>query len=199
MRHEALTLSGGAMAAGESRELPAGKRLRELIDTHYDFIWRSLRRLGVADGDVDDATQQVFVVASRKLAAIRTDRERSFLFQTALRVAADNRRTHRRRREVAEDHLKNRDQWPDPAPAPDDVVDLQRARVRLAEILDEMPLDIRVVFVLFELDEVTIAEIAWLLDLPEGTVASRLRRARILFREAAARIMETPASRGVGT
>jgi RNA polymerase sigma-70 factor (ECF subfamily) len=199
MRHGALALSRGSMAVGESRDAAAGKRLRELIDANYDFIWRSLRRLGVLDGDVDDATQQVFVVAARKLTAIRLDRERSFLFQTALRVAADSRRTRRRRREVAEDHLKNRDQWPDPAPAPDDVVDLQRARVRLAEILDEMPLDIRAVFVLFELDEVTMAEISWLLDLPEGTVASRLRRARIQFREAAARIMGTPALRGGGT
>jgi RNA polymerase sigma-70 factor (ECF subfamily) len=201
MRHDALTLlSRGQIADGAvACEAAADRRLRGLIDAQYDFIWRSLRRLGVADGDVDDAAQQVFVIAARKLAAIRVDRERSFLFQTALRVAADCRRTCRRRREVAEDQLEHRDHWPDPAPAPDDMVDLRRARARLAEILEEMPLDVRAVFVLFELDEMTMAEISSLLDLPEGTVASRLRRARIQFREAAARIMGAPALRGAGT
>ena len=135
-------------------------------------------------GDVDDGAQRVFLTASRKLGAIRPGAERSFLFQTALRVAADSRRTHRRRREVAES--AGDEQTAERAPGAEELLDLYRARKHLDRILDEMELDLRAVFVLFELDQLTMAEIAELLDLPAGTVASRLRRARVQFREKAA-------------
>jgi RNA polymerase sigma-70 factor (ECF subfamily) len=79
----------------------------------------------------------------------------------------------------------------DRAPSPEDAVDLRRARVWLDAILDDMSLDLRAVFVLFELDQVTMAEISVLLDVPTGTVASRLRRARQLFRDKVARMAGT--------
>jgi RNA polymerase sigma-70 factor, ECF subfamily len=197
MSQDGLTLRHGAITAGETAlQEKSDPRLRRLVDAHYDFIWRSLRRLGVHDADVDDAAQQVFVTTSRKLAAVRHGCERSFLFQTALRVAADSRRTRRRRREVAEDELRDADEARDPAPPTEDLVDLRRARAQLDEILDDMPLDLRAVFVLFELDEATLAEISALLHVPIGTVASRLRRARLQFREAAARVTSAKAPRG---
>ena len=193
MRHDGLTLDQGAFEAGDvvSLEDASAGRFRELVDTHYEFIWRLVRRLGVPQGDADDAAQQVFVTAARKLSAIRPGSERSFLFQTALRVAADSRRARSRRREVAASDLPDdEDEW-DSAPSPEDTVDLRRARAWLDAILDEMPLDLRAVFVLFELDQVTAAEIAVLLDLRPGTVASRLRRARQQFRDKVARMAET--------
>jgi RNA polymerase sigma-70 factor, ECF subfamily len=197
MSQDGLMLRHGAIATHEAAlEERPDPRLRSLVDAHYDFVWRSLRRLGVHDADVDDAAQQVFVTTSRKLASVRRGCERSFLFQTALRVASDSRRTRRRRREVAEDELRGTDEVRDPAPPTDDLVDLRRARVQLDEILDDMPLDLRAVFVLFELDEATLAEISALLHVPVGTVASRLRRARLLFREAAARAAGIKAPRG---
>jgi RNA polymerase sigma-70 factor (ECF subfamily) len=154
-------------------------RLRALVEEHYDFVWRSLRRLGVLPGDVDDAAQQVLLVLSRKLPSVRPGSERRFLFQTVLRVAADQRRSRRRRRELP----GGLDAIEPPAPAADafDLLALRRARERLDRILDEMPLDLRAVFVLFELDEMTMAEIAALTGLRPGTVASRLRRAREIF------------------
>ncbi len=171
-----LTLRHGALEASElALEKASEGRLRELVDTHYEFIWRSLRRLGVAPGDVDDAAQQVFVTAARKLAAINPGSERSFLFQTALRVAADSRRARLRRREVASADVPEKDEESDPVPSPEEAVDLRRARRWLDTILDEMTLDLRAVFVLFELDQITMAEIAVLLNLRPGTVASRLR------------------------
>ena len=192
MRHNVLTLRHGALKAREvAVEEASEARFRELVDGHYEFIWRSLRRLGVAPGDVDDASQQVFVTAVRKLAAIRRGSERSFLFQTALRVAADSRRARLRRREVASADVPMKEEESDRAPSPEDAVDLRRARVWLDEILDDMSLDLRAVFVLFELDQVTMAEISVLLDVPPGTVASRLRRARRQFREKVARRAET--------
>src|SRR4051794_8500526 len=76
-------------------------RLRRMLDESFDFIWRSLRRFGLSDDRADDAAQQVFIIAARKLDTIRPESERSFLFGTAMRVASDMRRSAVSRREVA--------------------------------------------------------------------------------------------------
>lgn len=160
-------------------------RLRALVTEHFEFVWRSLLRLGVPRRDAEDALQQVFIIASRKLASIDLGHERAFLFGTALRLASRVRRTHLRRKEV----LDGTTPEPiDPSPSADDLVDRARGRAVLEGILDGMPLELRAVFVLFELEQVTMAEIAELLDVPAGTVASRLRRAREHFQVAARRI-----------
>src|SRR4051812_6204799 len=70
----------------------ASTRFRALVEQHFDFIWRSLRGLGVPSSAVDDAAQHVFCVASEKLGAIAAGSERAFLFKTALGVAANARR-----------------------------------------------------------------------------------------------------------
>jgi RNA polymerase sigma-70 factor (ECF subfamily) len=67
-------------------------------------------------------------------------------------------------------------------PSADDVADLRRARALLDEIIDGMPLELRVVFILSEIEQMTAASIAELEGIPPGTVASRLRRAREVFR-----------------
>lgn len=160
--------------------------LRELVDQHADFLWRSLRRLGVPEAQVDDALQQVFLVASRKLDRIEPGCERSFLFGVASHTAAHVRRSAARRPEApAEaDDLEVLD----PGPQPDASVDDARARVLLDLALDGLPDDLRQVFVLHELEELASPEIAALLGLPVGTVASRLRRAREAFQAAARRL-----------
>ncbi|CAN5802108.1 hypothetical protein BH11MYX2_BH11MYX2_08190 [soil metagenome] len=156
-----------------------------MFDTYFDFVWRSLRRLGVAQLHVDDATQEVFLVASRRLDDIEKGKERSFLFSTALRVASTSRRAVARRgiRDDAEiSELADRQ------PGPAELADRARERAILDQILDELELDLRAVFVLYELEELTMAEIASTLDLAPGTVASRLRRAREAFQTLAARM-----------
>jgi RNA polymerase sigma-70 factor (ECF subfamily) len=174
-------------------------RLGVIVNSHFDFIWRSLRRLGVPSTDVDDCAQQVFWVAARKLAMIQDGCERAFLFSTALRVASDARRSRMRRREVplssggpsngpTEDII----QPSDPAPRPDEIADRKRARALLDEVLAAMDIDLRAVFVLFELEEMPTQEIANLLEIPAGTVASRLRRAREEFQRLVARVQRAP-------
>jgi RNA polymerase sigma-70 factor (ECF subfamily) len=160
-------------------------RVRALVTEHFDFVWRSLLRLGVPRRDAEDTLQQVFLVASQKVRAIEPGRERAFLFGTALRLASRARRTHQRRREV----LDGVPREPlDPAPGADDRLDEARARLAALAILDRMPLELRAVFVLFELEHMTMAEIAKMLELPPGTVASRLRRAREHFQASVRRL-----------
>jgi RNA polymerase sigma-70 factor, ECF subfamily len=171
------------MAEVESADPPLGGgnpdlRCRVLVELHLRFIWRALRRLGIPNTELPDASQQVFTIAARKIAAIREGSERAFLYQTAVRVASDLRRSLRRRREDGDETL---DDHADEGDGPDELADRARARAMLDAALGRMPMDLRSVFVLFELEEITMAEIASLLQLPMGTVASRLRRARELF------------------
>jgi RNA polymerase sigma-70 factor (ECF subfamily) len=159
-------------------------RLRTLRREHFEFIWRSVRRLGVPEADADDAVQQVFIVAARKLSLITAGSERAFLFGTALRVAAHWRRTAMRRGTMVEVD----EQQPDVGPSAEDLLEQRRARALLDDVLSALPLEVRAVFVLFELEELTLAEIATLLEIPSGTVASRLRRGRELFQAEVTRL-----------
>jgi RNA polymerase sigma-70 factor (ECF subfamily) len=165
-----------------------------MMTSHFNFIWRSLKRLGVPQGDVDDCAQQVFLVASRKLAVIAEGSEQAFLFGTALNVAAEARRTAARRKDTpAGDSLEAFD----PGPQPDEIADRKRVRALLDKVLEAMPLDLRVSFVLFELEEMPLHQIATLLSIPTGTVASRLRRARAEFQRLVARLNASGNPRGV--
>lgn len=160
-------------------------RANALVKAHFAFVWRSLLRLGVPQADAEDALQQVFIVAARRIDDIEPDRERAFLFGTAVRLASRARRTVQRRREVLDDAPGEQ---LDPDPSAEEQLDRARARAELEAILDDMPIELRAVFVLFELEQETMAEIATILDLPPGTVASRLRRAREHFQAAVRRL-----------
>ena len=152
--------------------------LNQLVSKHLDFVWRSLRRFGVPSGDVDDATQRVFLIANEKLERIQAGSERSFLIGVAARVASHARRSYHRR-EAAE--LGYSTSPPEASPDPEQLTQRREDRELLDRALDAMPAELRAVFVLFELEELSIDETAALLTLPRGTVASRLRRAREVF------------------
>jgi RNA polymerase sigma-70 factor (ECF subfamily) len=161
----------------------ADKRLQAVVETHYDFLWRSLRRLGVPEAEVEDAAQKVLIVFLRRIESVRSGAERSFLFGIALRVA------HKARRPPAAPlvGLDATEHVPDPARTPDAALDETRMRRILDLALADLADDLRAVFVLADLEEMTAAEIADALEIPAGTVASRLRRARELFAKNAAR------------
>jgi RNA polymerase sigma-70 factor (ECF subfamily) len=153
-------------------------RLRQMVSDHVEPLWRFLRRLGIREGDIDDAMQEIIFVAARRNADIEPGKEKSFLFGTAFRVASELRRKGAYRRESPEEEAGDPQ---DPAPGPDELTDQAHARAILDGVLDGMPLDLRAVFVLYELEEHTMSEISVLLGLAQGTVASRLRRARAHF------------------
>jgi len=160
-------------------------RLRAFVDANFDFIWRSLRGLGVPAASIDDAAQQVFWTASQKLATIVAGSERSFLFATARGIASNARRSQLRNRELLDDEAIA--SHVDRAPDPEQAAATGEARRVLDRILDGLSEDLRAVFLLYELEGQTMAEIASILGTPMGTVASRLRRAREEFQSAARR------------
>src|SRR3954463_14451672 len=155
-------------------------RLRGLVDRYLDFVARVLRNAGTPQSEIDDDVQRTFIAVSNRLDDVRPDAEKSFLLQTALRMAAHARRTLARRREVHDSDAHMRLQGP---LHPEQMLDQKRARELLDEVLAQMTFDLRTVFVLYELEELNMTEIAAALQIPSGTVASRLRRARADFRE----------------
>jgi RNA polymerase sigma-70 factor (ECF subfamily) len=159
-------------------------RVEAFVREHHAFVWRVLRRSGLAAADADDAAQRVFLIAADRLDAIAQGSERGFLYRTAARVASNARRSMKRRRETP--GFEGGDE-PAPLPEPDDLLDQRRARDLLDRILGELSEDLRATFVLFEIEGLRTPEIAEALDIPVGTVASRLRRARVELEQRLAR------------
>jgi RNA polymerase sigma-70 factor (ECF subfamily) len=167
-----------ALRAAAQAERERHVRITAIVRANHDFIWRLLRRLGLPEASADDATQQVFCIASRRVDDIAQGSERSFLFGTAVRVASDQRRSAKHR-ERPDDQVVER---ADHGPSPEDLADQRRARVVLDEVLGEMSIEMRTILVLFELEQMTKGEVAELLGIPQGTAASRLRKAREEFK-----------------
>ncbi|MEY4548714.1 MAG: hypothetical protein RL685_4909 [Pseudomonadota bacterium] len=163
-----------------TQNAPDPQRFDDLVHTEVDFVWRLLRRVGLSRPDADDAAQQVFLVASRRLPQLAAGKERSFLYGTAVRIAANLRRGLRRRRESPEEELPAMPS--DDAEQPDELLERRRARAFLDELLAQLPEELRRVLVLAEIEQLTLAAIAELEQIPAGTAASRLRRAREAFR-----------------
>jgi len=154
---------------------------RAIYDAHFNFVWCSLRRLGVREADVLDQAQKVFITAHFKLAEFEGRAQIStWLFGICQRVASDYRRSALFRREVTTDATEMdlyRGSHEDSSQGAE-----SRQRAQIAEaVLDKLPEPQRVVFVLFELEEMSGQDIAQLLGISVGTVRSRLRLAREAF------------------
>ncbi|HHH27558.1 MAG TPA: sigma-70 family RNA polymerase sigma factor [Polyangiaceae bacterium] len=171
--------AGKEVGAARGAEPCGEARVRKIFDDHFSFVWRYLRRMGLSPADADDAAQQVFVVLARKLDRVEVGKEKAFLCGTAIRVCSEVRRARSRRREVHDaDHAEPVDH----RLGPESVAERERARALLDSVLSQLDDPLRTVFVLFELEELSTAEIATMVEVPVGTVASRLRRAREQFR-----------------
>jgi RNA polymerase sigma-70 factor (ECF subfamily) len=162
---------------------PPGSRLvafDALYDREYDYVWRTLGRLGVGSSDLPDAVHDVFVVVFRRWEDFDPGRPvRPWLFGVARKVAAGRRR---KAREVAGDVVDAR-ATPDDRFAERDL--LWRA---LSELTDER----LEVVVLHDLEGHTGADIAARLAIPVNTVHSRLRLARADLVAAIARLTRKP-------
>lgn len=151
------------------------KRVAAFVREHHGFVWRVLRRFGLAPADADDAAQKVFLIAVTRLGDIASGSEKAFLFRTAVHIAS---KVHRALRQRPDRLVPDFVETESSLPLPDALLDERRARDLLDRILAELPADLHAVFVLFELEGLRVPEIADALQIPAGTVASRLRRAR---------------------
>jgi RNA polymerase sigma-70 factor (ECF subfamily) len=151
---------------------------RAMYESHLDFVWRNLRRLGVHESEADDKAQEVFVIAHRRFAEFedRGHGPRAWLFQIVLRVASDTRRHRRRHPEDPDggDALARRAVDP---PQAEELARREALRA-LDRALDTIDVARRAVLVLHEIEEMTAPEIAGVLGIPLNTVYSRLRVAR---------------------
>jgi RNA polymerase sigma-70 factor (ECF subfamily) len=159
---------------------------RAIYDEHFEFVWCSLRRLGVREADAMDQVQKVFLAVHVGWDGFEgRSKVRTWLFGICRRVASDYRRSSPIRREIVTDaaamDLRGDEQHQAGTES--------RQRADVAEaILNHLPEPQRVVFVLFELEEMSGEDIAALLNVSIGTVRSRLRLARERFRREVKRL-----------
>jgi RNA polymerase sigma-70 factor (ECF subfamily) len=176
-----MTLAGATHFAMPS-EYPLS--FKEVYDTHFAFVWRSLQRLRVSDLSLSDALQDVFIVVYRRLGDFEGRAKLStWLFGICLRVAKDYRCRAHVRSEVLDD--SNFATIADPQSDAGAVAERNQELALFDAALDNLHQDQRAVFVLFELEDMTGDEIAASLRIPLGTVYSRLRLARRAFKRAA--------------
>jgi RNA polymerase sigma-70 factor (ECF subfamily) len=156
--------------------------LRSLWDDHAPYVLRSLRYLGVREADLDDAVQETFVIAHRKIRDLRTvDAPRGWLYAIAVNVARHARRA--RTTGSLDDE--------DPPHDPRDLGRQMQARHELLWLLDQLDEQKREVIVLYFLEQLTLREISEALGCPLQTVYSRLGAATKQLEEARTRMRET--------
>ncbi len=157
------------------------KRLGQLFSEHVDFVWRSLRRLGLRDDQADDGVQEVFLVVRRRLDDLREDSSvRSWLYAICWRVASERRRKDRRRdaREQRVADLRI-------APSQPDDPEEAAARREASRLVDDFVAGLdekrRTAFVLYELEGMSGRQIAEATGWKLNTVFTRLKAARKKF------------------
>ncbi|HET9620339.1 MAG TPA: RNA polymerase sigma factor [Kofleriaceae bacterium] len=174
-----------ALAAADpmDRAVPA---FDAVYEAHVGFVWRVLRTFGVPPAQLEDAVQDVFLVVHRRLAewqgraAITT-----WLFAIARKVASTHRRRAAKRTEALTDAIAD-GAGHEPARGGDPFAEAARAQAAAAvtAILDQLDDDKRMVFALVELEQLSVPEVARMLDLNLNTTYSRLRLARQAFEAA---------------
>jgi RNA polymerase sigma-70 factor (ECF subfamily) len=162
-----------ASEAAQSR-----RRLEVSVARHSGLVWRALRRFGVPERDVPDAAQQVFLAFLQHASEVEAGKEPGYLLSVAVNAAANVRRKLERSREVLGNEAE-------PAALsaydPEQLLNEKQLREELDRGLLALPFAQRTVFVLFEIEGLTLPEIAESLAIPLGTATSRLRRARTSF------------------
>jgi RNA polymerase sigma-70 factor, ECF subfamily len=165
-----VAFSAAPMAAPQ----PVIASIEALFADHGRHVWRSLLHFGVPERDVEDACQEVFVVAHRKLKdGTVPEYPAAWLHGISFRVAAAHRRKAQHAREVPTEELDVAAGGPESGR-----IDRQRRLERLDRALDTLPDDQRAVFVLYEIEQLTMREVASALETSINTCFSRLYSAR---------------------
>jgi len=183
--------AGATMQTVATSETSARDRFEAVFEAEFSYVWTSLRRLGVYERDAEDVAHELFMEVFRRFASYDEARPiRPWLFAFAFRFASDYRRLSRHRVEVLAEHEAE-----EPFPRADDVLIAKDAQRMILAALEKIDVDRRAVFILHELDECPMSEIAKTLSLPVNTAYSRLRLARAEFQQAIGRLAKTEAPR----
>lgn len=154
---------------------PAAPDFRTLFDQHVDFVWRVLRRYGVPERDADDVCQEVFLIIHRKLAEFEGRSSlRTWIYGIAARTAIASRRKAHVRRELFESAVVEQRS----EPTQHEQAESKRALSQIEQLLAAMDCEKREAFVLYELEGMSVAEVARATGVPENTALYRLHRAR---------------------
>ncbi len=165
-------------------EPPSAPSFAQIFESELDYVWNSLRRLGIPQRDLEDLAHDVFFRVYERLPDYDPTRPlRPWLFGFAFRVASDYRRRFSNRREF----LGAAAEPADPAPNALDHL-MQSEAITLAQLaLDTLDIERRAVFIMHEIDGCAIPEVARVLTIPVNTAYSRLRLAREQFQTAVRR------------
>jgi RNA polymerase sigma-70 factor (ECF subfamily) len=165
-----------------------------LFDSHLPFVWRNLRRLGVPDSMVEDAAQDVFLVVHRRWETWQVERStvETWLFGIVLRVARNYRRAQQRRlaRLLPANGRRVLLEAPSQADGPAEILAQREALAILERALAKIDEGKRAVFLMIDVEQLTVPEAAAALGINLNTAYWRLRKARIAFRRAFAKARE---------
>lgn len=152
---------------------------QEIYQHYFEFVWGCSRRLGVSDLELDDIVQEVFIVIHRRLDTVEhLESLRSWIYGIVRRTVSTYRRAKRAKLAATSAFLAEPDLQYPVRPSPQELAEQSDQARLLWLLLDQLEQTKREVFVLAELDELTVPEIASILNVPLNTVYSRLRAAR---------------------
>jgi RNA polymerase sigma-70 factor (ECF subfamily) len=172
---------------GLSEREPA-PTFRDIFEREYGYVRHVARRMGIRERELDDLVADVFLTVHRKLDEFQQGFPlRPWLFGITFRVVVGTKRRFGYSREQLSDALPN--DSADSGPGADEQMETEERRRMVHEALLELDVGKRAVFILHELDEVPMADIATVLDVPTNTAYSRLRLARKEFRVALERVV----------
>jgi len=184
---------------------PSGSAFEALLANHLDALYRTALRLCSArTADAEDLLQEAALRAFRKFSSLREPAAaRAWLFTVLVRTHLNRLRAARSRGETLESDMdlgafeEALAAW-SPSPGPLELVMNRQLGERIARALAELPDDLRLVVTLVDVEGFTQREAAAILGVPEGTVASRLFRARQALRERLAEPSMEPVSGRTG-
>jgi RNA polymerase sigma-70 factor (ECF subfamily) len=178
---------GGDRAASSSFPSGEDSPFAAVYRQYFDFVWSSVRRLGVSPASMDDVVQEVFIVIHARLHTVEhPETLRSWIYGVARRTVSGFHRA-RRVKDASTAALAVEPSAHPMSRTPYDLVEQNDQVKLLFNLLEELDEQKREVFSMVELDELTVPEIAEILDIPLNTAYSRLRAARQAFEEALAR------------
>jgi RNA polymerase sigma-70 factor (ECF subfamily) len=155
------------------------ERITVALSVYFPALFRTARRLGLSANLAEEAVQEAMIVFTQRIAQIAKGAERAYLFGCVARIAANVRRSAHARHEVAFDPISV--EFTCVAPTAATLLEQKQARVLLDQVLSKFTPELREVFVLYEIEQLTMSEIAEALGVKPGTVSSRLHRARQEF------------------